>query len=852
MATKKRKAAPEGAVTEAEDSESGGEAEVAKTTKTTKAAKATKASKSSKSGKTTKAVKKRSGGAKHLVVVESPAKAKTLSKYLGRDFAVAASVGHIVDLPKSKLGVDVDHEFEPQYEVIHGKGKIIQDLKKALTGKESIYLGPDPDREGEAIAFHIAKQIVPKSFKGAVYRVLFNEITKTAVKSAIDNPTEIDEHKFEAQQARRVIDRLVGYQLSPLLWDKVRRGLSAGRVQSVAVRMICEREREIRAFRSVEYWNLTAELEPDAGKTFSARLHQVGQDKIDTRSLKAGDDSSFYIRSEEVARGLVERLQNADEWRATGIKKTRKQRRAAPPFITSTLQQEASRKHGFQPRRTMSIAQRLYEGVELGDQGVTGLITYMRTDSTRTSPEAVDAVRGHISESFGADYLPEKPNTYKTKKSAQDAHEAIRPTSMEFKPRDVKDFLKPDELKVYTLIWKRFVASQMKPAEYDQTSVDISAADCVFRASGQVMLFDGYLRVYTEGRDAGDEEEDAAALPKLDENELLKLLGLEPTQHFTQPPPRFTQASLIRALEEKGIGRPSTYASIMSTIIDREYVHQDEQKRLMPTELGLLVTDLLVESFPDILNEEFTAGLESGLDAVEAGDRNWLDLTRRFYDPFKADLEKAAVSMRDVKREVQETEIPCEKCGKKLVIKWGRNGEFLACPVYPECKFTCNFTRDEAGQIKLEAPEETDEVCEKCDSPMAYKYGRFGKFLGCSNYPECENVKSLNKPIPLGITCPPDPLGCGEGEIVQKVSRRGKVFYSCNRYPKCTFAVWNRPVEQPCPECEAPFVVEKTTKRHGTVRSCAREECAYSEQMGEGFVTETPDSAQSAEATGAS
>ena len=820
------------------------------TTTRKKASKKTAAKKTAKKASAKKSASKRSGGAKNLVVVESPAKAKTLSKYLGRDYKVAASVGHIVDLPKSKLGVDVENDFEPQYEVIHGKGKVIQELKKALSGTEAVYLGPDPDREGEAIAYHIAKQIVPKSFKGTVYRVLFNEITKTAVRSAIDNPTEIDEHKFEAQQARRVIDRLVGYQLSPLLWDKVRRGLSAGRVQSVAVRMICEREREIRAFESVEYWNITAQLEPGEGKAFEARLHQVGDDKIDTRNLKSGEKSSFYIESEEQARGLVERLEKAESWKVSAIKRTRKQRRAAPPFITSTLQQEASRRHGFQPRRTMSIAQRLYEGVELGDAGVTGLITYMRTDSTRSSPEAVDAARAHIGQTYGADYLPDKPNTYKAKKAAQDAHEAIRPTSLEHAPRAVRDYLKPDELKVYTLIWNRFVASQMKPAEFDQTSVDISAENCIFRASGQVLLFDGFLRVYQETKesretqDAAEDDEDSTALPRLEEEQLLRLLGLASTQHATQPPPRYTQASLIRVLEEKGIGRPSTYASIMSTIIDREYVQQNEQKRLVPTELGLLVTDLLVESFPDILNEEFTAGLESGLDAVEAGDRNWLEVTQKFYDPFKANLDRAAVSMRDVKREVQETEIPCEKCGKKLVIKWGRNGEFLACPAYPECKFTCNFTRDDSGQIKIEAPEETDEVCEKCDSPMAYKYGRFGKFLGCSNYPECKNVKSLNKPIPLGITCAPDPLGCGEGELVQKISRRGKVFYSCNRYPNCTFASWSRPVEQPCPECDMKFVVEKTTKRHGTVRSCVREECEYSEQVGEGFALEQPDAAQ--------
>ena len=775
--------------------------------------------------------------AKNLVVVESPAKAKTLSRYLGRNFTVKASVGHVVDLPKSKLGVDVDNDFTPDYEIIHGKGKVITELKKALKGKDALYLGPDPDREGEAIAKHIADKIAG-TFKGKVYRVLFNEITKKAVKEAVDNPVEIDDHRFEAQQARRVIDRLVGYQISPLLWDKVRRGLSAGRVQSVAVRLIVEREQEIRDFKEVEYWQVAAKLANSDAVEFTARLIQVGKDKIETRNLKADDEKMFFIRNEEQAKDIVTRLEAAPEWQVSAIKKSRRQRKPAAPFITSTMQQEASRKHGFQPRRTMSLAQKLYEGVEIGDEGLTGLITYMRTDSTRTAPEALDAVREHLLSAYGKEYLPEKPHTYKAKKNAQDAHEAVRPTSMELTPRKLKQYLKADELKLYTLIWNRFVASQMQPAQFDQTSVDISADDCVFRATGQVMLFDGYLRVYQEGRDAPDDSDDTALLPELTEKELLKLLGLDPTQHFTQPPPRFTQASLIRALEEKGIGRPSTYAAIMSTIIDREYINQNEQKRLVPTELGELVTELLVDSFPDILNETFTADLESGLDAVEAGDRDWLSLTRDFYKPFKSDLEKAVVSMRDVKNEVRETDLPCEECGKKLIIKWGRNGEFLACPAYPECKFTCNFSRDEDGQIRMQAPEDTGEVCDKCDAPMVYKFGRFGKFLGCSNYPDCKTVRSLNKPVPLGITCPKDPLGCGEGELVQKVSRRGKVFFSCNRYPKCEFASWEKPIESPCPECDAPFVVEKTTKRAGTVRRCLKEECEYSENMGEGFALE--------------
>ncbi len=776
--------------------------------------------------------------AKNLVVVESPAKAKTLSRYLGRNFVVKASVGHIVDLPKSKLGVDVDGGFEPQYEVIHGKGKVIAELKKALKGKEAVYLAPDPDREGEAIAYHVATRVVPKSFKGKVHRVLFNEITKTAVQDAIAQPRELDLRKFEAQQARRIIDRLVGYRISPLLWEKVRRGLSAGRVQSVSVRLIVEREEAIRAFVAVEYWSLTALLEaPDQG-SFEAKLIEVDGNKIDLKKLRAGDQEAFCLRSEEETRAIVDRLKGASDWLVRSVDKTRKQRKAAAPFITSTLQQEASRKHGFQPRRTMRIAQRLYEGVELGEAGLTGLITYMRTDSTRVAPEALQAVRGRIGSEYGDRYLPAKPNVYRARKSSQDAHEAIRPTSVDHTPRSVAPYLSAEELKLYTLIWNRFVASQMAPAEFDQTSADIVADGCTFRASGQVLRFDGFLRIYQEGRDAPDEDDAVDGLPELREGEKLSLESLEPAQHFTQPPPRYTQASLIRALEEKGIGRPSTYAAIMTTIIDREYVRQDEQKRLVPTELGMLVTELLVGSFPDILNVEFTAELEDKLDAIEEGREEWHDVTRKFWDPFKSDLDRASVSMRDVKREVRETDIPCEDCGSKLIIKWGRNGEFLACPGYPDCKFTCNFTRDEDGTIRIEAPEDTGEVCDKCGSPMVYKFGRFGKFLGCSNYPECKNVKSMNKPVPIGIACPPDPLGCGQGNLVRRVSRRGKVFYGCDRYPDCSFASWEQPVPFPCPQCEAPFVLEKTTKRAGTVRRCARETCDYSEPVGEGFAIE--------------
>ncbi|HEY2774029.1 MAG TPA: type I DNA topoisomerase [Candidatus Binatia bacterium] len=786
--------------------------------------------------------------AKNLVIVESPAKAKTLARYLGRDYQVLASVGHLVDLPKSKLGVDVDHDFEPDYEVIRGKAKVIKELKAAAKGKQSIYLAPDPDREGEAIAWHIRQHVVPKGFKGKVHRVLFNEITKSAVQSAIHHPGDIDTSKFEAQQARRVIDRLVGYQISPLLWDKVRRGLSAGRVQSVAVRLLVEREREILGFVAVEYWQITASLFPanqqgkDERQLFEARLIEVDGKRIETKNLRADGaenggkalEDRFYIRDQVQARDLEKRFRDARDWKVGEVKRTERQRRPAPPFITSTLQQEASRKHGFQPRRTMSAAQRLYEGIDLGTEGTTGLITYMRTDSTRVAADAQVAALQYVRDTYGDAFAPSTPNVYRTKKSAQDAHEAIRPTSLEFPPDRVREFLPADEFRVYTLVWNRFLASQMSPAVYDQTSVDIHAAGGKFRATGQILRFAGFLRVYEEGRDAPDENDDSGSLPDLSEDQALALEKLAASQHFTQPPPRFTQATLIRELEERGIGRPSTYATIMSTIIGREYVRQDEQRRLVPTELGALVTDLLVESFPDILNAEFTAELEDKLDDVEDGKSDWLDATRNFYKPFRADLDRAKIEMRDVKREVVETDLPCPKCGKTLVIKWGRNGEFAACPGFPDCKFTGNFTRRDDGSIVLDAPEETDEVCEKCGSAMAYKFSKFGRFLGCSAYPECKNIKSANTPVPLGITCPKELGGCGEGDLVQKVSRRGKIFYSCNRYPTCKFALWDRPIQTPCPECEAPLVVEKTTKRAGTVRRCVREGCTYSEATDEG------------------
>ena len=767
--------------------------------------------------------------AKNLVIVESPAKAKTLEKYLGRDFQVKASVGHVVDLPKSKLGVDVKKDFAPDFTVIQAKKKVIDDLKKAAKGKENIYLASDPDREGEAIAWHIAGQVV-KNHK-RVHRVLFNEITKKAVQEAIAKPLELDRNKFDAQVARRVLDRLVGYKISPLLWNKVRRGLSAGRVQSVAVRLVCEREKDIRAFEPVEYWSLTALLEGRLPPSFKAKLVQWKEQKLDNKK--------FRLENDATVQGIIRSLDDA-AWVISEVEKKERRRYPTPPFVTSKLQQEAARKLGFQPRRTMQLAQHLYEGVELGSEGSVGLITYMRTDSTRVSNDALGAVRQHIQAQYGKNYIPGKPNTFRSKKGAQDAHEAIRPTSLEYTPERVRRYLRRDMLQLYSLIWDRFVASQMVPAVYDQTAFEIPVKEALFRATGQQIKFDGFMKVYIEGRDEratqanGEDEDDVAQdtdgmLPDLQKGDALKLLSMDPRQHFTQPPPRFTQASLIKELDENGIGRPSTYAAIISNILDREYVSQNESRQLLPTDLGFLVTDLLVESFPDILNVEFTASMEDELDKIEDGKEKWTKAMKRFYTPFERDLKKAEKEMRDVKRQEVPTEIDCDKCGAKMVIKWGRNGEFLACPNYPECKNTKNFKRSDTGEIEIAAEEEVNETCGDCGRPMLLRWGKFGRFLGCSGYPECKNIQPLEKPVDLGIKCPE----CKEGNIKERKSRWGKVFYGCDKYPECKFASWDKPMPTPCPNCDSPILVEKVTKRAGRTHRCYKKECGYSIQVAE-------------------
>ncbi len=754
--------------------------------------------------------------AKNLIIVESPAKAKTIKRYLGRDFVVAPSVGHVVDLPKSKLGVDVKKGFEPEYQVIPAKAKVIEGIKEAAHNKENIYLATDPDREGEAIAWHIAQHLGKVS--GDIHRVLLHEITERAVKEAIAHPSVINQHLFEAQQARRVLDRLVGYQVSPLLWDKVKRGISAGRVQSVALRIIVEREKEREAFRTEEYWTLDVNLAAGNPPPFKARLYSYKGERIDNKAVKL---------LKPVADAIVAACEH-ESFTVRKIERKEVRRSPTPPFITSRLQQEASRKLYFSPSRTMKIAQRLYEGVELGDQGAVGLITYMRTDSPRVSDDALAAVRGYIEGRYGKDYVPDKPNFYRSGKSAQEAHEAIRPTAVERDPESMARYLDKDALALYTLIFNRFVSSQMPPAVFDRTTVDIDVDGAVFRATGQVMKFDGFMRIYLEGEDeAQSTDDDTATLPLMTEGEVLKLLAFLPERHFTQPPPRFSQATLIKELEDKGIGRPSTYAAIMTSILNREYVEEDESKRMRPTSLGRVVSDLLVAAFPDILEVGFTASLELELDGVEEGRENWVKTLKRFYGPFEKRLGEAKKTMPAVKRKGLPTDLKCPLDDGMMVIKFGRNGEFLACSNYPECTSTSEFGRDDQGKIFLKeatAPLPTDENCEKCGKPMVRRRSRFGEFLGCSGYPDCDGIKRMQAaPVSTGVACP----DCKEGEVLERRSRRGKLFFGCGRYPKCKFASWDRVVPHPCPQCASTYLVEKVTKRDGARWLCPNKECGY-------------------------
>ncbi len=760
-----------------------------------------------------------------LVIVESPAKARTLNKILGKDFSVKASIGHIKDLPAKELGVDKEKDFEPRYVIIPGKEKVVRELKAASKKAEKIFLAPDPDREGEAIAYHIASELGDGAKKGAnakkLYRVSFHEITEKAVKEAMEHPGEIDAHMVDAQQARRVLDRLVGYELSPLLWRKVRKGLSAGRVQSVAVRLVVEKEREIEAFKQEEYWSVEGMFSPaqaEGQSFFSARLHTLGGELVTERNARTGE-KKFLLQTAEDAQKAVESIKGLD-YVLAGIEKKLRKRSPAPPFITSTLQQEAFGRLQFSAKKTMMLAQQLYEGIELGEEGSVGLITYMRTDSVNVAQEAQQWARNLIASRFGEKYLPEKPPKYKSKASAQEAHEAIRPTYMERSPEAVKPFLSKDQMRLYSLVWNRFLASQMAPAQLDQTTFTIAsqgdggedAEKAVFKASGTVMRFDGFLVLYKDL--AGEEEE--GLLPPLTEKEALKLLELKPGQHFTQPPPRYTEASLVKTLEEKGIGRPSTYAAILSTIQDRKYVTKETGK-FKPTDLGVLVNDLLVEKFPELMDVGFTARMEDELDQIEQGKMQWPKVIKDFYQPFSQDLETALKAPGKVRPEDVMTEDKCETCGLPMVKRWGRHGWFLACSGYPECRFTRPLEGDK------QAVEQTSEVCEKCGAPMVLRTGRFGKFLACSKYPECKTTK----PVSLGVKCPLD-----GGDVVERRSKKGRLFYSCGNYPNCKFISWYRPVNRACPDCGSPYLLEKKT-REGTAVFCPEKSCGHKEESRE-------------------
>ena len=790
--------------------------------------------------------------AKTLVVVESPAKAKTINKYLGNDYTVVASMGHIRDLPKSKLGVEIEGGFTPAYEPIPARKKVIKQLKDAAKNVSQIYVATDPDREGEAIGWHLARELGNKKKVG---RLMFNEITKKAVLAALDDVGEINQRMVDAQQARRVLDRLVGYKLSPLLWDKVRRGLSAGRVQSVALKVVCEREAEIEAFTSEEYWHIVARLAGGVPPEFDAKLAKKGK-------------SAIKIGNEQAAKAVLVALDKAT-FVVNSVATKERKKQAAPPFITSKLQQAAR----FPVKRTMVIAQQLYEGIELPGEGSVGLITYMRTDSTRVSDQAIGDVRDHIGATYGPDFVPAKPNRYRARKDAQDAHEAIRPTSMAYDPETVRAHLSKEQYYLYRLIWSRFVASQMPPATFDDTTVEVGAGDYTLRAKGSVPKFAGWMAVYAKDSadDSSNSETDADAdadavtglLPPLVKGDALVLKALKPEQKFTQPPPRFSEATLVKELEENGIGRPSTYASIIGTLQAREYVEKLES-RFTPTRLGRLVTDLLIQSFDDIIQVDYTREMEENLDKIEGGDADYEGTLSSFYEKFRTKLDEASKKMPNIKANGLPSDEICDKCGSKMIVKVGKFGLFLACSAYPECQNTSELEKTEA------TADEGDETCENCGRPMVVKRGRFGQFLACSGYPECKTTRKListsqglaaakpdqqlDEKCPkcdanlvikhgrfgeftacsdyptcryvklkgTGVACPRD-----GGDIVERKSRRGRVFYGCSNYPDCDFTVWNKPLDEACPTCKAPFLVEKVTKRWGRQVVCHNDDCDY-------------------------
>jgi DNA topoisomerase-1 len=744
---------------------------------------------------------------KSLIIVESPSKAKTINKYLGKEYMVEASVGHIKNLPKSKLGVDVDNSFEVTYENIKGKDEVIEKLREKAGKAKVIYLATDPDREGEAIAAHLADEI--KDVNKSIKRVLFHEITAAGVRDGMKHPKKIDTHLVLSQQARRAMDRIVGYKVSPFVWKTLYYGLSAGRVQSVALRLICEREDAIRSFVPEEYWSITGEFQTVQSEPFLAKLM-----KVEGQEPKIPDETTM--------KGYLAELQR-QQYEISNVERKPVKRNAPAPFITSTLQQEAARRLRFSAKRTMMLAQRLYEGVEVGDEGPTGLITYMRTDSTRLSAEAVAQVREYIYENYGKEYVPKEARLFKKGKASQDAHEAIRPTSLKLTPKAVRKHLEKDLYLLYELIWNRFVACQMAPAEFEQTSVDVAGGVYIFRATDQRPLFRGFLQVYDDMiEENGGEKEDQDPVSKLPENlaagQKASLTNLLPRQHFTKPPARYTESSLVKELESRGIGRPSTYALIVSTVIDRKYVEHNDRK-LYATELGMQVNKLLVEYFPDIFNVQFTARMEEELDTIASGKQRYVKVMKDFYDPFIRDLEKVDQNAREIKKSMQEkTDVACELCGRPMIIKWGRNGRFMACSGYPECKNTKPLAEDQEKHQHLVGIK-----CDLCGGDMVVKAGRFGTFLGCSNYPTCKNTK----PISMGIKCPK----CGHGDLVERKTKKGKrTFYGCTRYPECDFASWDKPVAQACANCGSQYLVAKYSQAKGEYLKCP--EC------GEEFVKE--------------
>lgn len=730
---------------------------------------------------------------KSLLIVESPTKMKTLSKYLGKDFIIKATYGHIKDLPKSKLGVDVEEGFKPHFHILKGKSKVVDEIKKAGKEADRILIGSDPDREGEAIAFHVA-EVLGKEDR--IERVLFHEITKRGVLDAMKSPSRLDPAKYDAQKARRILDRLVGYKISPLLWERVSYGLSAGRVQSVALRLVCDREAEIEGFVREEYWVVDAILALPTGETFTATLERKGADKIKIRSGEEAASIKDYIAGRDF---IVTRV----ETKGKNIS-------PQPAFITSRLQQEASRMLRFSPKRTMMLAQRLYEGIDIGEEGPVGLITYMRTDSVRVSMEAVGEAREFIKKSFGDQYIPAKPNFYRNKKSAQDAHEAIRPTSVLFTPEKVKPYLDKELFALYDLIWKRFVSSQMTQKKVETKTVDASAGEYVFVARGTDVLFDGFTRIYEE---VGEDEEAESSLPPVAKGWKVDLKDTVMEQRFTSPPPRFSEASLIRTLESKGIGRPSTYATIVSTVQERDYVNR-EKGRLVPTPLGRTVNKLLSQFFPMVLDVGFTAKMEARLDEIEDGKKDWARSLEKFNSAFESELQSAQQQMKSLKKEEKETDIDCDKCGKKMLLRWGKSGEYLVCSGKPECKNKKNVKVGSDGKITI-VESEARGICPKCQGKLIEKKGKFGRFLACSNYPECKHTQAYS----LGYSCPLE--GC-PGKLVEKTSKMKKKFVSCSEYPKCSFATNREPVEGQCPVCGAPTLFSFRKNLF-----CLRKDCGW-------------------------